>query len=161
MQYSVVFTSRTGNTRRLAETVRDTLGEAQCRYFGPPSAEALDADTIFAGFWTDKGDCGEEMAAFLSGLTHQRLFLFGTAGFGGSDAYYAQILQRAAGHSPVAPTLGTFLCQGQMPEAVRHRYEAMEEGPKKAAMLHAFDQALGHPDESDLLHLREKLSALR
>lgn len=152
--YAVVFCSRTGNTRRLAEEICRKLGEDRCLYVGPPSAEALEADTVFAGFWTDRGDCDGEMAAFLAGLTTQRLFLFGTAGFGGDEAYYETILTRVGSHIPPdVPRLGTFMCQGQMPEAVRHRYEAMEDGPRKTAMLRNFDRALGHPDGAD----RERL----
>ena len=159
--YAVVFCSKTGNTRRLAEAIRRTLGEEACRYFGPPCAGALEAETVFAGFWTDRGDCGEEMAAFLASLTQQRLFLFGTAGFGGDERYYETILNRVDGHvPPPVERLGRYMCQGQMPEAVRRRYEAMEEGPKKTAMLQNFDRALGHPDEADLTALARTVAAL-
>ena len=50
MTYAVVFVSRTGNTRRLAEAIPPALGREACCYFGPPSDEALRADWIFAGF---------------------------------------------------------------------------------------------------------------
>ena len=32
--YSIVFSSRTGNTAELAETVREALPEGTCEYFG-------------------------------------------------------------------------------------------------------------------------------
>lgn len=151
MTYAVVYVSRTGNTRRLAETISPLLGREACLYFGPPSDEALRADWIFAGFWTNRGDCGDEMAAFLARVTTQRVFLFGTAGFGGDESYFADILARVRGKLPAAARCcGTFMCQGQMPQAVRARYEAMEDGPQKAQSLRNFDMALGHPDEADL-----------
>ena len=37
MGYAVVFSSRTGNTALLAETIRDTLPREDCLYFGPPT----------------------------------------------------------------------------------------------------------------------------
>ena len=88
MRYAVVFTSKTGNTRHLAEEIRKQLGEEECGYFGAPDAAALAVDMVFAGFWTDRGSCDGEMAAFLESLTTQKLFLFGTAGFGGDPAYF-------------------------------------------------------------------------
>ena len=46
------------------------------------------------------------------------------------------------------------MCQGKMPQAVRDRYAAMEESPRRTAMLENFDQALSHPDQEDLARLQ-------
>ena len=54
------------------------------------------------------------------------------------------------GLNRLARVVGTYMCQGKMPQAVRARYEAMPESPHRAAMLENFDQALGHPDQQDL-----------
>lgn len=59
MSYAIAYSSRTGNTAQLAQAVREALSEQECRYFGEPHAEALVADTIYVGFWTDKGTCDE------------------------------------------------------------------------------------------------------
>lgn len=155
MRYAIVYSSRTGNTARLAETIRETLGQETCLYFGPPDARALEAETLYVGFWMDKGTCDETIAQFLQGLTRQRVFLFGTAGFGGAPAYFEQILGRVREHlPPEVAVAGTYMCQGQMPPAVRVRYEAMEDSPRRKAMLENFDRALGHPDQEDLARLK-------
>lgn len=155
MSYAIVYSSRTGNTALLAKTIREILGEEDCVYFGPPAPQALVAETIYAGFWTDRGTCDEEMAQFLQSLTDQSVFLFGTAGFGGAPAYYDQILERVqANLKGSVHLLGRYMCQGQMPQAVRTRYEGMEDSPRRTAMLENFDRALGHPDAGDLEQLR-------
>ena len=155
MRYAIVYSSRTGNTALLARTIREALPPEDCVYFGPPDPAALEADRVYAGFWTDKGTCDEAMAAFLEGLKDQRVFLFGTAGFGGAPAYFDQILQRVRTHlDPAVQVVGTFMCQGKMPQAVRQRYAAMEDSPRRTAMLANFDRALSHPDEEDLAALR-------
>lgn len=156
MSYAIVYSSRTGNTALLAQAIRDTLPAAECIYFGAPSQEALAADTLYVGFWTDKGTCDAPTEAFLKTLTNQKVFLFGTAGFGGSPAYFEQILARVKGNlaSGVQVT-GTYMCQGKMPQAVRTRYEQMEDSPRRAMMLANFDQAVSHPDADDLARLKE------
>ena len=155
MSYAIVYSSRTGNTALLAKTIREILGEETCVYFGPPAPQALAAETIYAGFWTDRGTCDEEMAQFLQSLTDQSVFLFGTAGFGGAPAYYEQILERVQANLKGSVRLmGRYMCQGQMPQAVRTRYEGMEDSPRRTAMLENFDRALGHPDARDLEQLR-------
>lgn len=155
MTYAVVYSSKTGNTRLLAETIRELLPEQDCLWFGAPSPEALAAETIFCGFWTDKGTCDETVAAFLASLGGQRVFLFGTAGFGGDPAYFAKILDAVKKNlAPSASLCGSFLCQGKMPEGVRRRYESMPDSPARRSMLENFDRALSHPDEADLAALR-------
>ena len=51
MSYAIVFSSRTGNTALLAQTIRDTL-PGDCLYFGTPDSKALEAETVYVGFWT-------------------------------------------------------------------------------------------------------------
>lgn len=155
MSYAIVYSSRTGNTALLAQTIRDALPGEGCVYVGAPSQEALAAETIYVGFWTDKGTCDAPTQAFLQGLTHQKVFLFGTAGFGGSPAYFDQILARVKENlAPGVQVLGSYMCQGKMPQAVRTRYEQMPDSPRKAMMLANFDQAVSHPDVADLDRLK-------
>ena len=155
MSYAIVYSSRTGNTAMLARAVREALPQEDCRYFGAPAPQALTADTVYVGFWTDKGTCDEPTARFLQSLTDQKVFLFGTAGFGGAPAYFQQILDRVkANLAPGVQVTGTYMCQGKMPQAVRDRYAAMEESPRRTTMLENFDQALSHPDQEDLARLQ-------
>ncbi len=170
--YAIVYSSSTGNTRQLAEVVKAGLEKAcsdktpeqgqavlemgKCLYFGEAGEEAArraqEAEVVFAGFWTDKGTCHEQMADFLKTLRGKQVFLFGTAGFGESEGYFSQILSRVKENLDSSNTCGgSWMCQGRMPQAVRRRYEAMlETEPQRAKMLiQNFDNALSHPDEQD------------
>lgn len=96
----------------------------------------------------------------LETLRNRRIFLFGTAGFGGSEAYFQKILgnvKRAI--DPSNTVIGTYMCQGRMPQTVRERYVRMREQPEYPANLDAlienFDRALSHPDGEDLRALQE------
>ena len=156
MKYAIVYISRTGNTELLAQRLRDSLPKEDCLYMGPPNEEALAAEKLYVGFWTDKGTCDESIAAFLRSITHQQVFLFGTAGFGGAPAYFEKILTAVKENlSETAAVTGSYMCQGKMPVSVRKRYESMEESAGRQAMLDNFDRALSHPDEQDLSALVE------
>ena len=161
MRYAIVYSSKTGNTALLAQTVRDCLREEECLYFGPPSPRALSAGRVYVGFWTDKGTCDGETAQFLAALTGQEVFLFGTAGFGGDAAYFEKILALVKEELPEGTeVVGEYMCQGKMPDAVRRRYEQMEDGPRKQIMLDNFDRALAHPGREDLEKLKRAVQAL-
>ena len=155
MSYAIVYSSRTGNTQLLAQALRDALPADECVYFGAPAAQALQADTVYAGFWTDKGTCDEAAGEFLRSLHGKRVFLFGTAGFGGAPSYFEGILERVRTLLAKDVTvIGSYMCQGKMPQPVRDRYEAMEESPHRTSMLENFDRALSHPDADDLARLK-------
>ena len=163
MTYAIVYSSRTGNTEQLARTIQKELPAEGCLYFGGPDEAALAADRLFIGFWTDKGCCDEELAAFLAKVTHKEVFLFGTAGFGSQPAYFQAVLGRVKEKLGAGCTVtGSFMCQGKMPQAVRRRYEAMLAAPGHApnveAMIENFDRALSHPDAADLAQLAQAVA---
>ena len=167
MNYAIVYSSQTGNTRRLAEHAREVLGEKGRGFVGAPSDEGClealrAADVVLLGSWTDKGSISAELASALPALVGKRVFLFGTCGFGGSKAYFSGVLDRFASALPEgAEVVGRFMCQGQMPPSVRERYVGMaEKDPGRfTPMIENFDRAVGHPDEGDLSAFSAALEA--
>lgn len=156
----IVVSSRGGNTKKVAEALAQGLAAAQIEVEGPVEPGAVDdevlaaADTVLAGFWTDKGYCAPELASLLERLAGKRVFLFGTAGFGGSASYFERILGNVQQHLPAdAVLVGTAMCQGKMAPGVRARYEAMlaenPEDGRARAMLANFDAASTHPSDED------------
>ena len=166
MTNAIVYSSNTGNTRMLAEAIRNEIPGDSLLYFGVPKEEALKADRIYVGFWTDKGSCDQQTSAFLKTITNQEVYLFGTAGFGESQEYFDKILKRTEKSiSQKAAVVGRFMCQGKMPLAVRQRYEKMLESPVKVpnlqGMIDNFDKALDHPNQEDLNMLRQEFFRLK
>ena len=151
----------TGNTEKLAQTIYKSLPKEDCIYYGKPHPDALNADRIYIGFWTDKGTCDNDISLFLSTLTSQEVFLFGTAGFGGNSKYFHTILNRVQEKlPPKVHLIGSYMCQGKMPLSVRKRYEKMKKDsttPNIDELLQNFDIALTHPDNKDLSELLETI----
>ena len=138
MSYAIVFSSKTGNTELLADTLHSCLPQEDCCYFGIPNPAAMEADTLYVGFWTDKGKADESSSDFLKQLRGKQVFLFGTAGFGGSEEYFNKILKAVQ---------------------KRQRYENMKKQPLHLpnldAMIENFDKAVSHPDADDLERLKQ------
>ena len=159
--YSIIFSSVTGNTKLLANAIHDALPQENCDYFGTSSnRENPTSELIFIGFWTDKGTADENTLNLLKALRDKKIFLFGTAGFGGSEEYYQKILAKTKEAIDTSNTIvGEYMCQGKMPLSVKERYVKMieEHGhkPNLDALLENFDSALSHPDANDLKKLKE------
>ena len=158
-QYSILFSSLTGNTKKLADAIHETLPEEGCEYFGAIKTPVPSSELLYIGFWTDKGNADNETLTLLSTLKNRRIFLFGTAGFGGSDAYFQKILGNVKSAIDSSNTIvGEYMCQGKMPQSVRERYVKMKENPEHPdnidALIENFDKALSHPDSDDLERLK-------
>ena len=110
MSYAIVFSSKTGNTKLLADTLHACLPQENCCYFGTPDPAAMEADDLYVGFWTDKGNADESTLDFLKQLHGKNIFLFGTAGFGGSEEYFNKILKRWSVHWTGATQSSAVIC---------------------------------------------------
>lgn len=166
MRYAIVYSSKTGNTKMLAETIQEILPQADCVYAGGPDEAALSAERLYVGFWTDKGSCDTDMTDFLAKVQGKEVFLFGTAGFGGEPSYFEKILANVSKKLDASNTVvGSYMCQGRMPMSVRERYEKMlsapEHAPNLEGMIENFDRALAHPDENDLAELKKTVTGGR
>ena len=119
------------------------------------ATQASGADVVFVGFWCDKGSCSPAVQHFLQGLVGKRVFLFGTCGFGESDEYFAQILDRVRTYLTAdAQYIGGAMCQGKMGMGVKRRYEGMlEKDPENAQarmLIDNWNKAQSHPNEDDV-----------
>ena len=65
-RYSILYSSKTGNTKKLAEKIREILPEENCDYYGTEGAKALSSDILYIGFWTDINPICSKMAVALS-----------------------------------------------------------------------------------------------
>lgn len=98
-------------------------------------------------------------------LRDKTVFLFGTAGFGGSSEYFKQILDRVKVHLDGSVLVaGEFMCQGKMQDSVLEQYQKMLlDGTETAhvnAMIDNFYKAASHPDLSDDKMLKTALSKI-
>lgn len=142
-----------GNTKLLADAIHEALKE-DVIYIGEPK-EGIEADFYLVGSWTDKGMCCTEIADAIKTLEHKKIAYFGTAGFGGSEEYYHSLFERVKKICPDSSELTEyFFCQGKMPMNVRDRYVSMlqehPEDKKLEVSIQNFDEALQHPNETDL-----------
>lgn len=74
-QYSILFSSLTGNTKELADAIHETLPQNDCEYFGAIKTPVPSSELLYIGFWTDKGNADNETLTLLSTLKNRRIFL--------------------------------------------------------------------------------------
>lgn len=157
LKYKIVYSSRTGNTGRLAASIYQELpGYSRDIEEVTKDTGSEDAETYLVGFWTDRGSCSPDIRDFLKRLSRKRVLLFGTCGSGSDGDSYRKIEERVKQFiSPDCIYLGCYICQGKMPMHVREKYQKMlqdrKQKPLAERLIRNFDRALLHPDQRDCM----------
>jgi len=94
MQTIVIYSSQTGNTRKLATQIFAAIPGDSKDLKNIDEYREKDAELYFVGFWVDRGDCDEKTVELLSGLHGKKIALFGTCGMGNDPAYYQKVIDR-------------------------------------------------------------------
>ncbi|MFI3249698.1 MAG: flavodoxin family protein [Eubacteriales bacterium] len=151
MKNAIVYSSASGNTEKLAEAIKNKVGDVI--YCGKVDDAALEADVIYVGFWAMKFTCGPDIQGFLEKLQGKKIFLFGTAGYDDTEEYFKSILDAAKGNIPASNTvIGEYMCMGKVSEAKQKSIKEMDEA-KFNGMKAKLDKAESHPNQDDLTKL--------
>ena len=160
MKSLVVYSSRTGNTRKLAEAIAAVLpGARLCPVQEAPDPQEAAAHALVAlGYWVRRGGPDPAASAYLAALRGATVALFGTLGAWPDSPHAAQCRERGEAllTSPERGNrvLGTFLCQGRVnPAVVRAADRASH--PMTPERIARLAEAARHPDAADLARARE------
>lgn len=159
MEYLVVYTSKTGNTQKVAMRIFKSLPGKSKDIVSLEELGEQEADTYFVGFWNNRGTCRTEVLDFLSDLHGKRVALFGTCGISGNKEYYKQVEKQVAVFLPEDNEyLGCFLCGGKMAPQILDKYrqiQMVQDTPQIRVMISAYEDAMLHPNEEDFKDAEE------
>lgn len=145
----ILYSSVTGNTRRIAEALAASSGDS---LLDVRHLEALpDADVLALGFWVRRGQPDAMSQAVWRKLRGKSVFYFGTLGAWPSSAHARRCREVAelVLHENGNRCLGGFLCQGRVDpnmialSARKGTHPLTEERRARLA------EAARHPDEAD------------
>lgn len=127
MKLLIMYSSRTGNTRRLAEGIATYLPEFEVSLLPVEEADALpEADAYLVGYWADRGHADEKSQALIGRLAGKKVGLFGTLGAYPYGKHARHILEAVEERLPEdCILLGSFLCQGPVDPALLERFRRL------------------------------------
>ncbi|MCG6930925.1 MAG: flavodoxin family protein [Desulfofustis sp.] len=154
MKSLIVYSSKSGNTKRLAKAVRDFLpGEKVMKAVEEnPGTDGF--DFICVGFWFMGGKADDHSARFLKSLDGQQpLFLFATHGAAAESDHVISGMESAKKLVPHA-IIETFSCQGEVNAEFLAKARTMNPVP---VWVGDAANAAGHPDAADIKRLHRIL----
>lgn len=158
MRTLVVYSSRTGNTKMIAEAVAEAV--APCDLHPVESAPAADGfDFVAIGYWVDKGMPDAACQAYMKTVSGKKVGLFGTLGVDPSHDHAKDCAKKGEdmmleGGNTV---LGTFLSQGKIDPKVIAAMQKMAKSmhPMTPERIARIEAAKSHPDAEDCRKAKE------
>lgn len=153
MKSLVLYSSRTGNTKKVAEAIAGALSEAELLPLRQMPADLSAYGLVFLGFWAFRRGADPETRAAAEKISGKKIALFATAGaYPDSPSAKSYLENTAALLVECNTVLGGFICQGRVAsyhERKRgpHTEEVHPLTPERRARL---EEAETHPDAEDL-----------
>ena len=162
MKMLVVYSSRTGNTRMIAEAIHSVMPEGTQITSVESAPEPEGYDFIALGFWVDKGAPDSAMAAYMDKVQGTSVGLFGTLGAWPDSDHARESMQKAVDRVAGNNVLDTFICQGKVDPRLLTIMAKMMDNPhpmteeRKARI----EEAAKHPDEKDCANARKVFAGI-
>lgn len=160
MKTLVLYSSKTGNTKMVAEAIASKLDDATLAAIeNAPSPEDCAAyDMLAIGYWVDKGLPDAKALALIKSLNGCNIALFGTLGaYPDSDhAKDCMAKSEALLHEDgrTNTCYGSFLCQGKVDPRILEMMQKMASAahPMTEERKARIEEAKKHPNEQDCLN---------
>ncbi|PID28329.1 MAG: flavodoxin [Candidatus Cloacimonadota bacterium] len=159
MKGAVIYSSKTGNTKKVAETIKNALNEDFEIYSVSENPDPEDFDFIFMGYWVDKGTANEEAMKFMKTLNNKKMAVFATLGDYAHTDHAKESLQKGIellGEN--CEVVSTFICQGSIdPQLIAWMKKLPADHPHapNPARIKRWEDASTRPNEEDLKNAAE------
>lgn len=159
MKSLVVYSSRTGNTKKVASAILETLPEPREMHPVESAPPVDDFDMVAIGFWVDKGMPDAKAMRFMEGVNGKHVALFGTLGAEPDSDHAKDCIKESEALMDGNTVHGTFLCQGRIDPKIIEAMQKMasEQHPMTPERIARIREAEKHPDERDLQNAREAM----
>ena len=164
MKSLVVYSTRTGNTKKVTEAVFKVLPDPKeiKRVEEAPPAEGY--DFIAMGFWIDKGTAAAGAAKYMAEMKGKKVGLFGTLGAYPDSDHAKDCINNVKNLMKENDILGTFLCQGKVdPVLIKMMEEKMKDDPHHAMTPERkarLEEGKKHPDETDYISAQKAFETM-
>jgi flavodoxin len=151
MKILISVSSKTGNTRKVAEAIHATLPEAELHNI-ENAPDPNQFDLIFMGFWVDKGTADEKTQEYVQKINNKTVAIFGTLGAYPDSQHAEDSLKNVAKLLPNCHIIDHYLCQGSIdPKLIEWMSSLPAEHPHApdTERRKRWENAAQHPDDND------------
>ena len=165
MKILIVYSSRTGNTRKVAEAIFDAIPEPKeiSRVEDAPPPDLY--DFIAVGFWVNRGMADEKVEEYMKRIKGKKVGVFATLGAYPNSSHAREVLNWAREILDSNDVLGEFICQGKIDPNILDKMPKDGVHTMTPERKVRIEEAKKHPNETDCRYaqntFREMLKKLR
>lgn len=155
MKVLVTYSSLTGNTKKLAEGIFESLENVNKDIKCIKDIQSIEEyDVVIVGYWVDKGGPNKEAEEFMKTLENKTVGIFATLGFWADSDHAFNSLKK--GEELVKENnkiLAKFICQGKLSEKIIEQFKKFPKGNPHAITpekLRRYEIAKNHPSKADI-----------
>jgi len=156
LNFEIVYLSKTGNTRKVAQALANALPAGSCRLVDFAHEEPSEnADVYFIGFGVQRGACPYLLLEWLEELHGKKIMLFATGGLAAFQDYHKRIESIILPFLPEAcEYLGMYLCEGKISQEgyayLKSCLSNPDDSSSKQNLDKIYEHSQSHPDQQDL-----------
>ena len=154
MKTLIVYSSKTGNTEKIARAIYSIMPE------GTIFSEVNNApvpnkyDFIALGMWINRGDADEDTVSYINKIKGKKIAVFITLGAYPDSDHAKSSVEKIKKRLEVNNTfIGHFICQGKIASSLTDKFKQLPDGHPHAMTperMARHIEAAKHPDSSDL-----------
>lgn len=116
MRGLIIYSSRTGGTKRMAEGIHQFLGDEWEVYPVKSAPDWREYDVIAIGFWAFRGGWDPSVEKYVKDITGKKIYIFGTLGTYCDGPYAFRMMRRRvlAMEKRGNHVLGNYFCTGAL-----------------------------------------------
>ncbi|MCK5071262.1 MAG: flavodoxin family protein [Desulfocapsa sp.] len=158
MKSLVVYSSKSGNTKKVAEAVYNNIPDDKEIFAIGDAPDPAGYDFVAVGFWLQAGQPDPVSQEYFAKIGEgQDVFLFATHGAAVGSPHAEKAMDSAKSMVAKGHVVATYSCAGQVAE--KFLEVAAKKDPQPPWLADA-PAAVGHPDDMDLKHVARLIEEL-
>lgn len=153
MKTTLIYSSLSGNTEKVAWEIFKKMNIDSCIYNLKNFNGEIEGELLVLGYWVDRAKPNKEMLEFMEKLKDKKIVTFGTLGDYPNSPHAVETISNVKDLLEKNNTLlGNFLCQGKINPKITEMFKkGTGAGPHKMSdeRLKKHEEAAKHPNKED------------
>lgn len=157
MKTLITYTSKTGNTKKIAEAINEVIKADLIDYKENPDIEKY--DNVIVGYWADRGMAPKDFNSFMEKIRDKNCGVFATLGADPDSDHGKNVINYGIKklESQNNKVLSKFICRGKIDPKLTQRMKESKVGPHawNEERRKTHEMAASHPDLDDIKNAKK------